>query len=193
MPGPRPVPRAPPRAPGYNRGMRRRRRWLGWVLVILASLAVLGIGLSGYLLSRWGEVRRVDAAAAGEAFRGARQLAGGGPAYVEVAPSGEVRVHRDLEGEAPRPFATLHLLAWDPEAGKLLRIAFPRWFVRLKMNDTVNLGTITTALAGDWRHLDLRVSVRDLDRRGPGLVLDRQMDDGSRVLLWTSAETPAPR
>ncbi|MGD8375225.1 MAG: hypothetical protein PVF68_03720 [Acidobacteriota bacterium] len=166
--------------------MKRRWRWLGWVLVILGSLAVAGISISGYLFSRWSEVLPADSAGAEAAFRDARERAGGGPAYVEILPTGQVRVRRELEGTERRPFASLHLLAWDPEAARLVRIAFPFWFVRMKMNDAVNLGTITTALAGDWRHLDLRVSVRDLERRGPGIVLDHEMDDGSRVLLWTS-------
>jgi hypothetical protein len=32
---------------------------------------------------------------------------------------------------------------------------------------------------------DLRVTVEDLERHGPGLVLDHQSRHGGRVLAWT--------
>jgi hypothetical protein len=82
---------------------------------------------------------------------------------------------------------TLHLLAWDPRQDKLLQVAFPFWFVRVKMNDTINLGTMATALSGDWDNLELKVSVAELCRRGAGVVLDHTRQDGLRLLLWSEA------
>ncbi|MEE8586279.1 MAG: hypothetical protein V3T83_15650 [Acidobacteriota bacterium] len=63
----------------------------------------------------------------------------------------------------------------------------PFWFVRLKMTESLNLGTITSALAGDWGNLDLKVSVEELERRGAGVVLNHRLEDGTRILLWTEA------
>jgi hypothetical protein len=59
------------------------------------------------------------------------------------------------------------------------------WFVRVKMSGGLDLGTLTSLLAGDWQHLDVSVSLRDLERRGPGLVLDHARADGARIVLWT--------
>ena len=89
--------------------------------------------------------------------------------------------------ERPKPVAlcTLHLLAWEPKGSRLLRMSFPFWFVRIKMSETFNLGTLTSALASDWEHLDLKVTEHDLQKRGPGIVLDHQRPDGARILLWT--------
>jgi len=67
----------------------------------------------------------------------------------------------------------------------MVRVGFPYWFVRMKMTDSLNLGTLTSVLARDWEHLDLSVSERDLERRGPGLVLDQQTERGARIVLWT--------
>ena len=47
------------------------------------------------------------------------------------------------------------------------------------------LGTLSTALARDWQHLDLDVTEEDLERRGPGLVLDEEGAGGRRLMLWT--------
>ncbi len=38
----------------------------------------------------------------------------------------------------------------------------------------------------DWGQLDLSVSYNDLMKRGPALLLDHWMENGSRVVLWTS-------
>ena len=111
--------------------------------------------------------------------------AGGGVPYIEISDTGSVLVHRELEHHDPVALHTLHMLAWEPEGKRLLRVAFPYWFVRVKMSETFNLGTLTSALARDWEHLDLRVSEQDLERRGPGIVLDNRLPDGKRLLLWT--------
>lgn len=167
-----------------------RRTALG--LLVLTILAAVGIRIAADMFSRWTEVGTVTPAAAGREFAIALRQAGGGIPYVEIAPDGEVIVHRDQESIEPTPLDTLHLVAWDSSTGGLVRIDFPFWFVRLKMTDTINLGTITTVLAEDWDNLDLKVSVEDLERRGPAVVMDHTLVDGSRILLWTekAGETP---
>jgi hypothetical protein len=140
---------------------------------------------SAVLFSRWTDVATVSPLEAERAFQAALAQAGGGPPYLEVSTDGAVSVHRELEGARPVKIRALQLLAWDPEAGSTLRIRFPYWFVRAKMTDRLNLGTLTSVLARDWRNLDLRVSEADLERLGPGLILDQRNDRGARIVLWT--------
>ena len=54
--------------------------------------------------------------------------------------------------------------------------------------DSLNLGTITSALTRDWENLDLKVSVEELERLGQGLVLDHRLENGARILLWNETE-----
>jgi hypothetical protein len=162
-----------------------KRNWLVTAAVVLAAGAVAGIGVFALLLSSWSDLAAATPAEADAAFAAARVATGGGPAYLEVAADGSVGVRRELERDAPVRLRTLHVMAWDPARGQLLHIGFPFWFVRAKLTDTVNLGTLTTAAAGDWSHLDLQVSESDLQRRGPGLILDQRGGGGSRILLWT--------
>lgn len=165
-------------------GPARRRRW-PIVLAGFAGFAALMAGVSLYLLSSWSRIERSDARAAARAFQEALDRLGDNAPYIEIAGDGTVKVHRELEAERPAAIRTLHLLAWDPASSRLLRVAFPFWFVRLKMSAKMNLGTLTTALAGDWGHMDLSVAEEELRRRGPGLVLDESRGDGGRLLLWT--------
>lgn len=165
--------------------MDRKKRTIGYVALAFGGFVATMIVASSYLLGRWSELRPAGADEAERAFAAARVAAGDGPPYLEITQTGGVQVHREREHADPAALESLDLLAWDPDRGKLLRISFPFWFVRLKMSDTVNLGTLTTALARDWRKLDLKVSVEELRRAGPGIVLDHRLAGGGRVLLWT--------
>ena len=56
----------------------------------------------------------------------------------------------------------------------------PLWLLRLKT------GGATIDLNGRQMDLeDLRLTVRDLERFGPTLVLDQVNDGGDRVLVWS--------
>ena len=175
-------------APGGDapEGARPARwRWVLTALLLIAALAIGGMTLSALLFSRWSSFEVVTPLAAERAFAEASAAAGGGPPYLVVSETGPVTVRHELEREEPVPLEALSLLAWEPDNRRLLRIRFPYWFVQVKMTDTLNLGTLASVLARDWENLDLRVSERDLERLGPGLVLDHRLEDGTRVLLWT--------
>jgi len=170
----------------------RRSPWWWWAGGFL-GLALLGMGVAAILFLSWTDLHEANPRAARAAFAEALALAGrSGPqaatAYLYLDEAGQVQVRRELESDPPSDLRTLHLLAWDPHDDRLLRVDFPYWFVRVKMNDTINLGTMTTALSGDWQHLELKVSVGELRRRGAGVVLDHTRQDGMRLLLWSETK-----
>jgi len=167
------------------------KRRVGWLVLAFVVLAALGLTVAAILLASWTELGTASPEGADRAFTAAAAVAGG-PPYLEIDRHGEVHLHAELEGDAGVPLATLRVLAWSPEGGRLIRVAFPFWFVRMKMGDHLNLGTLTSALAGDWQHLDLKVSVEEMERRGPGLLLDHRLAGGARILLWTES-TADPR
>ena len=168
--------------PEDDRG-RRGRRWLPRVLVGIAIFALVMMSLSTMMLSQWSELRTATAFDAERAFDSV--VAGTARPYLEIAADGTVHVHRELEGPEPVPLLALHVIAWEPEQGRLLSVRFPWWFVRMKMSSVFNLGTLTSAMAHDWGNLDLRVTEEDMERLGPGVVLDHRTTDGARILLWT--------
>jgi len=170
---------------------RTKGRRLGAVVAVVACSALLGMGGFALLFSSWSDLIETIPQEAAEAFATAIERAGGPPAYLQIDTQGHVQVNRTLESEHPTKLRTLHLIAWDPRQERLLRVAFPFWFVRVKMSDRINLGTITSALSQDWDNLNLKVSVEELQLRGPGLVLDHSRSTGMRVLLWSeAAEAP---
>ena len=167
-------------------GKKRKKRWIFPVVAGFLGFLVISIALSTYTMIRWSELESANASEAESAFAEARILAGGEIPYLTISPkTHQVTVHRELEGPEPVSLKALHLLAWDPDHEQLLRIEFPYWWVRLKMSRALNLGTLTSVLARDWQNLDLRVAEEDLQRRGPGLILDVVSPEGARLLLWT--------
>ncbi len=163
----------------------RGGRWIVGALVGLALLAAAGLGLSTWLFSQWARVRTVEPAEAEQAFVAALARSGGGRPYIEISGDGAVSVHREMEGAHPVPVQALHLVALEPGRRQIVEVAFPFWLVRAKLTGTLNAGTLTTLVAGDWANLDLRVTGDDLRKRGPGLILDHHPTRGGRILLWT--------
>jgi hypothetical protein len=56
----------------------------------------------------------------------------------------------------------------------------PFWLLRLKMQGTrIDVGSGNVDLA------KLRLTVEDLERFGPTLILDQKDGEGARVLIWS--------
>ena len=155
------------------------------VIIGFVVFALTGATVGFTLFSRWSDVREALPPEAQAAFEAALLEAGGGEPYIEITATGPV-VNRDLENPAPVGFSKLKVLGWSAVEQKLVRVEYPRWFVQMKISWGPNLGTMISAARGDWGHLDLSVKYRDLERLGPGLVLDHRMSSGSRIMLWTA-------
>jgi hypothetical protein len=71
-------------------------------------------------------------------------------------------------------------MAFDPDEGKVVRMEIPFWLLRLKMRGT------RFSIGGDSIDLkDLRLTVEDLERFGPTLIVDHKARSGERVLVWS--------
>lgn len=164
------------------------KRWklhLRRALIALAIAALLGVSVFGVLLTSWTELREVPAAEAQPAIEEVLGAVAEQRAYIFITPDGDVEVRRELELPEPADLRTLHVVGWEPRHERLADVAFPMWFVRMKMSSGLDFGTLASFIAGDWENLDLSISLEDLERRGPGLILDLRRPDGARLVLWT--------
>ena len=74
----------------------------------------------------------------------------------------------------------LHVMAFDPDDGRIVRVNIPFWLLRMKMRGT------TIDFNGNRMDLeDLRLTVEDLERFGPTLIVDHRSTSGERVLVWS--------
>lgn len=166
------------------------RPWLKPLIIGLAAVALAAALMAYLFLGRWTHLADADASEARGVFAAALIESGGGTPYIEIDGDGAVLVHHEQEGAESEAFQTLTLLAWVPGDDKILRLDYPRWFVRLKTFSSLNLGTMIAMARQDWDHLDLSVNFADLNHRGPALLLDHELSNGARIMLWTSAGRP---
>ena len=150
-------------------------------LMIVAGVSilfvVLGLGSAVWLFTRTVNVGKADQASASRRFEEARER------FAGITPILEVRDRRAVltreppsQGTGDR-LTTMRILAWDADDDSFAQIDLPFWLLRLK-SGPIEIGD------GPLRHTDLHLTVEDIERYGPTLVLDHE-DRRSRVLVWT--------
>lgn len=77
----------------------------------------------------------------------------------------------------PGTVTSLHILAWDADEDALATVTLPMWLLRLK-SGPIAFGEYASGLDGA-----VRLEPADVERHGPGIVLDFETPDGNRVLL----------
>jgi hypothetical protein len=148
------------------------------VVGVLIALAVVGVGLAVVLFMGTTEFSTADRSRADEVWREIRGRFGDTPPLLDVRDHERAVLSREPPASpAPRPLESLHIAAWDPEDASLFRMTLPFWLLRLKS------GTFTIGEGTHARRLD--VTVEDLERFGPALVVDHEDSRGDRVLVWT--------
>jgi hypothetical protein len=165
--------------------MSKKRSWVAVVLVILGGLfiiAVLAIGGTVYYFFQHVGIDTVSAESAEKEFETARRpFARQQPLLlldghdVKINPAEKAR-----RNESGDQIENLHILAFDPDEDKLVRLSIPWWLVRMKGTGRVRLNSGTSMFDSDRVSLD----IEDLERHGPGLILDAADRNGQRVLIW---------
>jgi hypothetical protein len=159
---------------------RPRRAWVPIALAILAVLvflALAAVGSTVWWVSRHIRSQEVSTAAAAEAFAEARaRFAGAAPAI--TLEDGRPQLAEPAPGDA-HPLAALHVLAYDRDNQRIVRIEIPGWMLRLMARGDVRVNDVSGL------ELRGRIRLQDIERRGPGLVLDTTTREGAQVLIWT--------
>ena len=75
---------------------------------------------------------------------------------------------------------SLHVAAYDVGAGKLVRFTVPFWLLRLGKDGKLSIDGHLDDVRGAEK-----LTVKDLETLGPGLLFDELKPNGDRVLVWT--------
>jgi hypothetical protein len=161
------------------------KKWV-WVVVAIVALFVLGlVGLVGagfWFVSRHVQVEPATALSAERRFQEARDRFKGSPPLIVIEDEHALRPRMTLNRTrkpAGGRVERLSLMAWDPDEDRLVSVSLPMWLLRLG-------GEGGRLRFGD-EEIDLgraNLTVADLERYGPGLILDHKDERGVRVLLW---------
>jgi hypothetical protein len=159
------------------------KTWV-WVVVGIVAVCILGViamaaaGL--WFVKSHINIQQTTTATATADFQTIRTQFANQRPLIELDDRGNF-LHANTERPAGsvRP-TSLNIMAYDSDDEKVVRMDLPFWMLRLKMRGTrFDVGGSNVDLA------KLRITVEDLERYGPTLILDHKGSDGSRVLIWS--------
>jgi hypothetical protein len=160
------------------------KKWV-WIVVALAVVCILSLATMAavgfYFVTKHIETAKATPALAALEFEAVKADFAGQKPLVELDSRGEflrANTDRPIPAKVTVP-EQLHLLAFDPDEGRVVRFRLPFWVLRMKMDTTIDLNGNRMDLE------DLRLSVEDLERYGPTLIVDHKGTDGTRVLVWS--------
>ena len=169
-----------------------------WISVLIASVIIVGllaaaaIGGTVFFIYRHVNTQFTPSDNAEQQFAEARARFTGQQPLIEIRRDDEPVLHREVV-PASLPAGkldTLRVMACDKHARKLVRVSIPFWLLRMAPSRHVSfLNDSGIDFDSDRVHLTLE----DLERRGPGLILDQADRRGSQVLVWTESVAPSAR
>ena len=161
----------------------KRRNWVWIVFGIFIVLVCLAIGAI-IATTAWVQqnltVTEATAGGAQQEFETVRALYAGRPPLLELRNGRPAyAAGKPPEARGATAVENLHVLVWDPDESRLLSVAVPFWFLRLKS------GPIEfSSYASGWDDNRVQITTEDIERYGPGIIIDATSPEGERVLLW---------
>jgi hypothetical protein len=164
-----------------------------WISILIAAVIIVGVlaltvvGGTAFFIYRHVNTEFTSERTAQQEFTAMRARFANQQPLIEVRRGDQPVLHKELvpsTRSAGAPLQSLRVLAYDENAGKLVRVRIPFWLLRL-MPSRHLLMLNDEGLDVDIDTERVRLTLEDLERRGPGLVLDQRDRRGSKVLVWT--------
>ena len=155
--------------------------WIVGGIVALGILCVIAMAAAGlWFVRSHVDIRPASTASVTDEFQTIRARFADQKPLIELDERGNV-FHANTDRPASTQHVqTLNIMAFDPDDEKVVKMDLPFWLLRLKMRGTrFDVGGNNIDLA------KLRLTVEDLERYGPTLILDHKDSGGSRVLIWS--------
>ena len=155
--------------------------WVALGVVVCGILAIVMLAAAGlWFVKSHVAIEPMTTAAASADFQTIRLRFASQRPLIELDDRGNfLHANTDRPAGTTAP-QTLNILAFDSKDERVVRMELPFWLLRLKMRGSrIDVGGNNIDLA------KLRLTVEDLERFGPTLILDQKDSDGSRVLVWS--------
>jgi hypothetical protein len=165
--------------------MAKKTSWPVIILGISAFVLVVGVGLVavvGYVIYQQFafQAKSATEVSAKEEFAQIVAKFEGQRPYL-VIKDGQPVVS-DAPAAAPgKPVEALHIIVWDPDEQKVVRLNMPFWLLRMTKGQPIRISSNDDPGSDAVK---LKITAEDLERRGPGLILDHEEATGERVLVW---------
>jgi hypothetical protein len=155
-------------------------RTLAIIVGVVILFAIIGLGSALWLFTSSFNRETVDAAGAAQRFEEIRKRFVGITPVLDIRDDEAVVTRRPAAGSQSTRLTTMHVVAWDADDDELVQIDLPFWLLRLK-SGPIEIASDHTSVGDN----DLGITVEDLERYGPTLVLDHGRRRRGHVLIWT--------
>jgi hypothetical protein len=161
-----------------------------WISVLIASVIIVGIlaaaavGGAAFFIYRHVHTEFTPSANADQQFAEARARFTGQQPLIEIRKDDQPLLHREVipASTSAAKLETMRVLAYDTRARKLVNVSIPMWLLRLAPS---NKFSFLNDNGIDFDSDRVHITLEDIERRGPGLILDQADRRGSQVLVWT--------
>ena len=157
-----------------------------WVWVVLGVFILLGVLFVGGIVGAVMFFRQsldvtesVSASSAGPEFDAVyTRFPGQQPLIQLVDGRPQLVVERATQTPAKQSLSTLYVLAFDDDEQSMVRFSLPWWLLRLK-SGPIRL----SAYQQGWDDRGVSFRVEDIERHGPGIIVDVKRSEG-RLMIW---------
>jgi type II secretory pathway pseudopilin PulG len=155
--------------------------WIVVAIVVFGILGVIAMAAAGlWFVKSHVNIQSATTAVASADFQTIRARFANQKPLIELDERGNfLHANTDRPTSTQRP-QTLTILAFDSDDEKVVRLELPFWLLRLKGG-----GSRFDVGGGNVDLAKLRLTVEELERFGPTLILDQKDSGGSRVLIWS--------
>jgi hypothetical protein len=157
--------------------------WVVVGIVVTGMLCVVAVaGMGFYFFSQHFNAQTATPAKAGVEFERVKAQFKDQKPLIELDERGHfLRSNPDRPTPASgRTPAHLYVLAFDPDDERIVKVTIPFWLLRFKSR-----GARVDFNGGRLDLEDLKLTVEDLERFGPTLIVDHKATSGDRVLVWS--------
>jgi uncharacterized membrane protein len=162
---------------------RKKRGWVPIVVGVLLLCVVVGIGALALTVSWFRQNMTIASStedAATEQFEDVRRRYPGQQPLIRLV-DGRPQFAADRASQQPAQarLSSIHVLAYDRDEGNTVSFSLPFWLLRLKS------GPIRiSAYQQGWNDRGVSFQVEDIEKHGPGIIVDVVEPEQGRVLIW---------
>lgn len=163
---------------------KKKRRWIPIVIGVLVLFSVIAVGAIALTVSWFRQnmtiSKSVSADAATQQFDAVRQRFPGQQPLIQLVDGRPQYVaDRASQSSTQPPLTTLHVLAFDRDDKQTVSFSLPFWVLRMKS------GPIRiSAYQQGWDDHGVSFDVADIEKHGPGIIVDVTEREQGRVLIW---------
>ena len=170
-------------AGNWEPGAKKKRRWIPILIGVVLLFGMIAVGAVVFTAMWFREnmtITRSSEDAATQQFEEVRRRFASQEPLIQLV-DGRPQITRELSSLAvPRsPLTSIHVIAYDRDEGNTVSFSLPFWLLRMKS------GPIRiSAYQQGWDDRGVAFRVEEIERHGPGIVVDVSEPGEGRVLIW---------